>query len=45
MAIILWHDPDFPITEAHHEYWAALGRFIHRFAMLEQEIHSLLTLP
>lgn len=42
MAIIVWADPDFPISPAHHEYWAALGRFIHRFAMMEQEIHFLL---
>ena len=37
-------DLDHPITPAHHTYWEALGRFVHRFAMMEQEIHHLLRL-
>jgi hypothetical protein len=44
MPIILMLDPDFPITPEHEVYWKALGRFIHRFAMLEQQIAHLLAL-
>jgi hypothetical protein len=29
-------------TETHRTYWLSLGRFIHRFALLEQQIHYLL---
>ena len=44
MAILLNMDPDYPVTPEHHAYWAALGRFIHRFAMMEQQFHFLLRL-
>jgi hypothetical protein len=44
MAIILMLDPDFPLTPGHDVYWKALGKFIHRFAMLEQQIAYLLQL-
>lgn len=44
MAILLFADMDYPVTDKHREYWAALGRFIHRFAMLEQQIHFMLRL-
>jgi hypothetical protein len=44
VAIILNLDPDWPLTEKHPVYWAALGRFVHRFALLERQIHYLLQL-
>jgi hypothetical protein len=44
MPIILLLDEDFPVTAEHEVYWRALGRFIHRYAMLEQQIAYLLSL-
>lgn len=44
MAILVMADPDWPVGPEHQEYWTALGRFIHRFAMAEQSIHFLLRL-
>lgn len=44
MAVLLFADMDYPVTDKHREYWSELGRFIHRFAMLEQQIHFMLRL-
>lgn len=43
MAIILMRDPDWwGCPSLYEEYWMALGRFVHRYATLEQEIHHTL---
>ena len=44
VAILLFADPDFPLSEEHYTYWSSLGRFVHRYAILEQEIHRTLCL-
>lgn len=44
MPIILLTDEDFTVTLEHETYWKALGRFIYRYSMLEQQIAYLLAL-